>query len=683
MEIRYRGKSSAAADKEICRLVGEWSEQKADAVLPFVYTVSGGKLGLNASMTNAYRNGAGDVKLIYGEFDEKSLRLEFLACNAPLKITLAVSAEREGVYRRKLWVENVGCETVDLTGLSHLVEAFSYGNSLSGKDYRLKYCTQIWYGEGQWHDVSLYDAGVFDESFAPPMNSFEIGGNSSQTTARFYPNLFLEEGGGKSCFFCELEVDGAWLMAVEPHRSWWKDDGVLTVFAGCAEDRRIGFVYPLRAGERYDAADCVYGFAANFHEAVKLQTDARRIARRRIPKQPLIVFNDYLNCLWADPAEEKCFALARAAKALGAEAYVMDAGWFEKYGVGWTENLGVWNTLSDRFPNGLDVFIRKITDMGLIAGVWFEIEVCCNRVAKTLPAEWFLRDGNGRLIGNSERSFFDFTNEGATAYLSEKIGVLLDMGVRFIKNDYNDSYFGAGASGASAVQKNLRAFYRFIDGLYEKYPDLVIENCGSGAMRSDGGALSHFSLQSFSDQDDYRLYSSIVKGSLVNIPPEQLGIWCMAHPVHVSGKELKRESSDEEVIVYNFVTALAGVPYLSGRIDLCTSEEAALFATGVRVAKEIRGFVKQAYAEYPLGFSAITDHDWDALVLSNASGEEKLFYVWRLDGLPQKSFAGWENYEEEQLFPPAPVQRERRGGELLITLPHRYTAVLFRLKKIR
>lgn len=45
------------------------------------------------------------------------------------------------------------------------------------------------------------------------------------------------------------------------------------------------------------------------------------------------------------------------------------------------------------------------------------------------------------------------------------------------------------------------AFYNFIDKIREKYKDLVMENCGSGAMRSDGGIMPHFHLLSTSDQE--------------------------------------------------------------------------------------------------------------------------------------------------------------------------------------
>ncbi len=54
-------------------------------------------------------------------------------------------------------------------------------------------------------------------------------------------------------------------------------------------------------------------------------------------------------------------------------------------------------------------------------------------------------------------------------------------------------------SAATGLEENEKSLLAFVDGLRARYLDLTIENCGSGAMRSDNGTLSHFHLQSTSD----------------------------------------------------------------------------------------------------------------------------------------------------------------------------------------
>ena len=58
-----------------------------------------------------------------------------------------------------------------------------------------------------------------------------------------------------------------------------------------------------------------------------------------------------------------------------------------------------------------------------------------------------------------------------------------------------------------------------------RFPQLVIENCGSGGGRMDYAMLAHHQLQSSSDQTDYRKYPAIVAGGLAAVLPEQFAVW--------------------------------------------------------------------------------------------------------------------------------------------------------------
>ena len=62
--------------------------------------------------------------------------------------------------------------------------------------------------------------------------------------------------------------------------------------------------------------------------------------------------------------------------------------------------------------------------------------------------------------------------------------------------------------GAGLLEHN-RAHLKWLEGVLDRHPALVIENCGSGAMRADFAMLSRLQLQSTSDQEDFRLYPPI------------------------------------------------------------------------------------------------------------------------------------------------------------------------------
>lgn len=652
--------------------------EEQDGVLPFACVTASGEPGFNASMTAAYRDRDSGMRLHAARREGNAARLTYRA-EGGLCAEVTIERVCPGAYRQRVRVINEGERPVKLTVLANSVCFSEYGAGLPQERYRLSYCVQTWYGEGQWRRCMPQEAGLFDEGGPPPTSSFGLCGISSQTTSKYFPNVYWEDLQEKKCWFCELEPVGKWHMSFGLRRKWWEKSGTVILSCGCAEDRWLNFVHELRPGEDYTSADCLFGVAdGGIDEALRIQTEARRLSRRRQPEQPSVVFNDYMNCLWADPDEETCLRLASFAKRAGADVYVMDSGWFADRGINWTDGLGGWETDSDRFPSGLCKFISRLKEMGLVPGLWFELEVCSEKLAEQMPPDWFVCTG-GERYGSKVRRFFDFTNPQVRSYLSAKVEKLLRAGIRFIKNDYNDSYYAFGEEGAYNLQQNQRAFYDFVEELYGRYPDLIIENCASGAMRSDGGAMRHFAMQSFSDQDDYRLYPSIVKGSLRNILPEQLGIWCMPHPVHCSGRDLNTRTRPQDLIAYNFVSALAGVPYLSGRLDLCSEEELDLIAQGVALAKQLYGFVRRSYPQFPQGMSNISARDWDSMILSDGSGKEKLLFVWRLEGGPCRSFPLKAEASLCQLFPPAPAAVQRQGGRVAITLENCYSAALFRI----
>ena len=107
---------------------------------------------------------------------------------------------------------------------------------------------------------------------------------------------------------------------------------------------------------------------------------------------------------------------------------------------------------------------------------------------------------------------------------------------------------------------------------------MVIENCASGAMRSDYALLSRLDLQSTSDQQNPLLYPPIAAGALVGIVPEQAANWAYPQP----------DMTDEE-IVFTLSTGLAGRLYLSPKtVERHIANLAA--KTGVRGRSELLAF---------------------------------------------------------------------------------------------
>ena len=80
--------------------------------------------------------------------------------------------------------------------------------------------------------------------------------------------------------------------------------------------------------------------------------------------------------------------------------------------------------------------------------------------------------------------------------------VVRDYGVGYIKMDYNiEPGIGTEVDADSfgdGLLEHERAYLAWLDGIYKKYPDLVIENCSSGGLRMDYAMLARNSIQSTS-----------------------------------------------------------------------------------------------------------------------------------------------------------------------------------------
>jgi len=150
-----------------------------------------------------------------------------------------------------------------------------------------------------------------------------------------------------------------------------------------------------------------------------------------------------------------------------------------------------------------------IRSKGMIPGVWLEIEVmgiCCPKAARVHPDWFFTR--HGKKVHDRSRWQLDFRNPEVVEHANEVVDRLVrDYHVGYIKMDYNIEPGIGTELNADSVGDGLlgheRAYLAWLDSVFARYPDLVIENCSSGGMRIDYAMLSRHSIQSTSDQEDY------------------------------------------------------------------------------------------------------------------------------------------------------------------------------------
>jgi len=610
-----------------------------------------------------------------------------------LRATVEISPVLDtGCFRIVSSIKNEGDSAVEITRFSSAF-ATGFGGGLTQKtpDYTVHYFESTWQAEARYVKKSVKELGLTFVSTHPMVKAFTLLSQGAYTTAKYFPSIYVEDKKKKGIRFMCAECDGGWRIQLGHSASFVGHNAGWYLESDAISASDIGTSLLLKKGEGYTSPTVLVGYAnGGMDEATEALTRARR-ALYKGTVAPLM-FNDYMNCLWCNVDGEITEKLAKKATNLGVEGYCIDAGWFvspeKSFG-----KLGDWTPFEQRFlDGGLKGTIQKIKDLGLVPGVWTELEVCSeNAEAFKFPDEYFIMS-NGKRVGGGDRYFFNMSNPSVKEYLTGRIQNLYDMGVRYIKNDFNAAL--RWTSDADVVRENQRGAIDFYAGLKERFPDLILENCGSGGLRSDYGMLKNFSIQSTSDQEIYTLYPPIVQGALANILPEHAGIWAYPYPhlfdVRGSKDELQKEAerqADGRQTVFNMVSGMAGNLYLSGRIDYADNKNADLIKEGIEYFKQIRPFKYDATPVYPSGFSDISNQgEFATLGLINREKDGLLLFFWKFDGkktdftVPLKKWKKGEITVRRTYPENGNITASVDGGNLKISAKENYSASVFEVR---
>ncbi len=544
-----------------------------------------------------------------------------------------------------------------------------------GEAYRLYFRRNKWQAEGQWSQSDLRELGFLKYINHPSLNEFSVYNYGSQTTSSYYPSLMLSKKDGQ-VWFMEGEAFGNWSAKLCQKGVWGGKISRLFFLYSCFEEREFADKIVLNDREAYESPEVLYVFSESEKNVCEHVYSAKRKKNSNQMNSPVAIFNDYMNCLWARPDYQSEIALIERAAKLGLDYYIIDDGWYLYKGDKEVGNrLGDWNDDGDLLgASGLTFLIEYILSKKMKPGIWMELEVAGknSRVFQEHP-HWFI-EHCGVLYGSASRYFFNFSVPQVNEYLFSVIEKYYTMGIRYLKIDYNDSYLWTDECRGSF---SLRENYKKICGFYKKikktFPDLILENCASGGMRSDNGILKYFDLQSMSDQENYQLIPSLIQGSLVNNVPEKLGIWSMPYPIGFYEKEgdpSTVKAPDDEQIIFNLVNGLAGCLVLSSRIDFLGGRQEGYLTEALRFYRENFSFVKRAYPEYPYGLQRV-NNDRYALILRYK--KRALLYTW---ALKEKVFEiGEVNGQNcRQIFPKG---QDSLISEGKIELKNKYSARIF------
>lgn len=539
-----------------------------------------------------------------------------------------------------------------------------------------------WAVENDWHMRPLRETQVRDRNqrINPGQSSSRVALSSTSTwsTGVHEPAGIVQVEESKHrrsrkardfSVMWQIEHNGPWEWEVG------EDDPGLHITAFGPEYQDHQWFTSLGEGHDFEAVPVSFAIVAgDWQQAVAEMTLQRRALRaakaRELGRtaefermQGLVIYNDYMNTLFGDPRIDKELPLIEGAASVGADIFCIDAGWYDSTDGGWWDMVGEWQASTNRFGEvGLKGLADTIREHGMGLGLWLEPEVIGVKspLAKTLPDSAFFQR-HGVRVCDSGRYLLDFRSPEARAHVTRTVDRLIDdFGAVFFKFDYNTvpgvgTDFEAGSVGEGLLG-HCRAYVDWLDDLRRRHPEIMIENCGSGAMRADYAQLSRLDLQSTSDQCDPLVYAAIASGAGLTILPEQQGNWGYA-----------QQEMDDETAVFTLATGVMGRLYLSGFIDRMTEPRLSLVRDAIALHRRMLAEQATLVPFWPGGLPDF-NAEWFTSGLrhteaashwrseteggsSNTDLQTDYIIIWRRGGTPSLCMPLNQGDDIEQIFP--------------------------------
>jgi alpha-galactosidase len=215
---------------------------------------------------------------------------------------------------------------------------------------------------------------------------------------------------------------------------------------------------------------------------------------------------------------------------IGAELFMVDAGWFSPLGREWSDTVGDWRPDPERLPGGLGPIREYAHSKGLLLGLWVEAERVGpdSWVAREHP-EWVLqRDDQPVTPTPAGGGTLNLSNPDCAAWLEAEINRIVDeYQLDMFRLDYN-FYPGRGGETPhdgfveSSFWRHYEVLYGIFDRLREKHPELLLENCAGGGGRKDLGIAARFHTYWTSDWQSLPRTVQVISGVSLFLPPERL-----------------------------------------------------------------------------------------------------------------------------------------------------------------
>lgn len=383
----------------------------------------------------------------------------------------------------------------------------------------------------------------------------------------------------------------------------------------------------LQAGQTYETPKMIAGFSADgmagaSHRLHRYTLDHLLPAPFNT-RESQVLYNSWYATTF-NVTETDQVTLARIAKEIGVELFVIDDGWF-KGRINDHAGLGDWTPDKNKFPNGLGPMIEKINDLDMDFGIWVEPEMVNpdSDLYRAYP-DWVLQVPHHTLHTQRWQVILNFAREDVKEHTLAWLGRLLsENNIAFVKWDMNRYIAESGWPDADPqIQRELRIrymrnLYDVLQTLRKNHPQVVIETCSGGGGRSNYGMLQY--------TDQIWTSDNTLVGDRLQI---QHG-FSHAFPAKVMVNWITDESwyGEKPSLRFRFLVSMAGNLGIGSNLHKWTKDDIATAKMMIALYKEIRPVV-QLGDQYRLWNPFKSDRS--AVQFVTRDGRESVVFAYRM-----------------------------------------------------
>ncbi|QWB96069.1 alpha-galactosidase [Mycoplasmatota bacterium] len=383
-----------------------------------------------------------------------------------------------------------------------------------GTDYELLTLDGGWIKEGKANRVEISKGTYINAS------------NTGSSSNKHNPGVILYQKGTHedfgSCYGVNLVYSGNHYTAIDQ-----SNHGILRLMQGINPEM---FEFNLEKTQSFETPMSVMTYAKNGFNELS-QNMHRFIEHHIIPKKfehelRPVAINSWEGFFF-DFNESRLLKLAKKARDLGVELFVLDDGWFSVRDDD-TKGLGDYDVNRKKLRSGLVGLSKKVHQMGMKFGLWFEPEMVNidSKLYRAHPEYVVAIEGREPSMGRHQL-VLDLCRSEVRDYIVNEISQIIERtNLDYIKWDMNrhmsDFY-------SQKLHHQGAFFHQYILGLYDvlrrifvKYDHVLLETCSSGGNRFDLGMLSFGPQIWTSDNTDPISRLSIQKGISYLYPPSTM-----------------------------------------------------------------------------------------------------------------------------------------------------------------